>query len=67
MSAGRLFLIKIGCASYSAALDARKGYALALRKKVVPSGSVGDALRTRGHYAFDDPMFREWFSKAMSL
>jgi hypothetical protein len=41
---------------------------------------VGDALRTlidlhvltkpsgtRGHYAFDDPMFREWFSKAMSL
>jgi hypothetical protein len=22
---------------------------------------------TRGHYAFDDPMFREWFSKAMSL
>jgi hypothetical protein len=49
-------------------------------KKVVPSGSVGDALRklvdlhvltkpsgTRGHYAFDDPMFREWFSKAMSL
>ena len=55
-------------------------YALALHKKVVPSGSVGDALRTlidlhvltkpsgtRGHYAFDDPMFREWFSKAMSL
>jgi hypothetical protein len=43
-------------------------------------GSVGDALRTlvdlhvltkpsgtRGHYAFDDPMFREWCSKAMSL
>ena len=41
---------------------------------------VGDALRmrvdlhvltkpsgTRGHYAFDDPMFREWFSKTMSL
>jgi hypothetical protein len=21
----------------------------------------------RGHYAFDDPMFREWFTKATSL
>lgn len=60
--------------------DARKGYALALHKKAVPSGSVGDALRAlvdlhvltkpsgiRGHYAFDDPMFREWFTKATSL
>jgi hypothetical protein len=49
-------------------------------KKVVPYGSVGDALRTlvdlhvltepsgtRGHHAFDDPMFREWFTKATSF
>ena len=79
--------IKIDCACQRLAVasdltsaDARKGYALALHKKVVPSGTVGDALRTlldlhvltkpsgtRGHYAFDDPMFREWFSKTLSL
>jgi hypothetical protein len=76
----RLVCQRLNVASDLTSADARKGYALALHKKVVPSGSVGDALRTlvdlhvltkpsgtRGHYAFDDPMFREWFSKAMLL
>jgi hypothetical protein len=76
----RLVCQRLNVASDLTSADARKGYALALHKKVVPSGTVGDALRalvdlhvltkpsgTRGHYAFDDPMFREWFSKAMPL
>jgi hypothetical protein len=76
----RLVCQRLNVASDLTSADARKGYALALNKKVVPSGSVGDALRTlvdlhvltkpsgtRGHYAFDDPMFREWFTKATSL
>jgi hypothetical protein len=74
----RLVCQRLIVASDLTSADARKGYALALHKKAVPSGSVGDALRTlidlhvltkpsgaRGHYAFDDPMFREWFSKAI--
>ena len=75
----RMVCQRLNVASDLTSAEARKGYALALHKKAVPSGSVGDALRTlvdlhvltkpsgtRGHYAFDDPMFREWFAKALS-
>jgi len=76
----RLVCQRLNVASDLTSAEARKGYALALHKKAVPSGSVGDALRalvdqhvltkptgSRGHYAFDDPMFREWFSKEKPL
>lgn len=76
----RLVCQRLNVAPDLTSAEARKGYALALHKKAVPSGSVGDALRTlvdlhvltkpsgsRGHYAFDDPLFREWFSKATSV
>jgi len=75
----RLVCQRLNFASDLTSAEARRGYALALHKKTVPSGSVGDALRTlvdmhvltkpsgiRGHYAFDDPMFREWFIRAGS-
>jgi hypothetical protein len=75
----RLVCQRLKFASDLTSAEARKGYAAALHRKTVPSGSVGDALRTlvdmhvltkpsgiRGHYAFDDPMFREWFFKASS-
>jgi hypothetical protein len=42
----RLVCQRLNVASDLTSADARKGYALALHKKVVPSGSVGDALRT---------------------
>jgi hypothetical protein len=74
----RLVCQRLLVASDLTSVDARNGYAAALHKKEVPSGSVGDALRalvdqhvltkpsgTRGHYAFDDPMFREWICKAL--
>jgi hypothetical protein len=74
----RLVCQRLIAAADLTSADARKGYAMALRKKAVPSGTVGVALRAlvdlhvltkpsgaRGHYAFDDPMFREWFTKAL--
>jgi len=64
--------------SYSS-IDARRVYAKDLGLKTVSPGSIHRALRSlvdlhvltkpagsRGHYGFDDPMFREWLSRQTS-
>jgi uncharacterized protein len=56
---------------------AQRAYAHALGTRTVSPGSIHRALQslielhvltkpggTRGHYSFDDPMFREWLSRA---
>jgi Fe2+ or Zn2+ uptake regulation protein len=56
--------------------DAQQWYARALDKKVVRPSAISRALEslsalhvvskragTRGHYTFDDPMFREWLGR----
>jgi len=60
-------------------IDARRVYAKDLGVKTVSPGSIHRALRSlvdlhvltkpagsRGHYGFDDPMFREWLSRQTS-
>jgi hypothetical protein len=58
-------------------IDARNTYSQALTKQSFSPGSISDALRSlvdlhvltkpagsHGRYSFDDPMFREWLSRA---